>query len=295
MTDILLNNQPDTVPANPYITGIHAPMTEELTLEDLPVIGAIPDGLDGRFLRMGPNPMAPNPAKHHWFAGDGMIHGLRLKGGRALWYRNRWIRSEAVTAALGETRTEGPRGLFDTVNTNVVGLPGMTLGTVEAGSTPIEIGATLETLRYADFDGGLHGGLSPHPHVDPLTGEMHAVCYDFDRPDAVRYVVLTPWGKVRREITIPVRDGPMMHDFGLSQRFAILLDSPVTFSPDAASEGYLFPYRWNEAHPARVRPATARRRGGRHHLVSDRPVFRVPHHQCLRHDRQQGGDGPHRP
>lgn len=239
-------------PVNPHITGIHSPMTHELTIENLVVTGTIPIDLSGRYLRMGPNPMAPEPVHHHWFAGDGMIHGIRIENGRALWYRNRWIRSEAVTQAFSEPRTEGPRRMFDTVNTNVVALGGMALGVVEAGSTPVEIGETLETIRYTDFDGRLHGGLAPHPHADPLTGELHAVCYDIDRPDAVRHVVLTQQGQLRREDFIPVQGGPMMHDFALSQNYVILLDLPVTVSMDAAKAGYKFPYRWNGDHPARL-------------------------------------------
>lgn len=241
-----------TVPANPYLIGVHRPMKEELTIEDLPVTGTIPVALDGRYLRMGPNPMAPNVAKHHWFAGDGMIHGLRITEGRALWYRNRWIRSKAVSKALGEPRIDGPRHLFDTVNTNVVGFAGKTLGVIEAGSTPVEIGETLETLRYTDFDGTLHGSFAAHPHIDPLTGEMHAVCYDASKWRAVRYVVVGLDGKVRREVKIPVRHGPMIHDCAFTQRFVIILDLPVTFSPRAAITGYGFPYRWNESHGARV-------------------------------------------
>jgi len=67
--------------ANPFLTGIHAPMTEELVIEDLVVTGSIPAALDGRYLRIGPNPAGPvDPATHHWFTGDGMVHGLRLEG-----------------------------------------------------------------------------------------------------------------------------------------------------------------------------------------------------------------------
>ena len=81
---------------HPFLTGIHAPMDRELTLDALEVRGTIPPGLDGRYVRIGPNPVtAPNPAAYHWFMGDGMVHGVRLKGGKALWYRNRWIRSKA--------------------------------------------------------------------------------------------------------------------------------------------------------------------------------------------------------
>ena len=78
---------------NTFLTGIHEPVDAELTLEDLKVTGEIPPALDGRYIRIGPNPVTPqNPATYHWFSGDGMIHGVRLKDGKALWYRNRWVR-----------------------------------------------------------------------------------------------------------------------------------------------------------------------------------------------------------
>lgn len=243
----------DVSDVNPFVAGVHTPMQEELTIENLAVTGTIPAALDGRYLRMGPNPMSTDkPAKQHWFAGDGMIHGLRIENGKALWYRNRWIRSDAVAKALGEPRTPGPRHLFDTVNTNAMGFAGKTLGLIEAGGTPVEIGETLETLRYTDFDGGLHGGFAAHPHVDPLTGEMLAVCYDAKNWRELRYVAVTPEGQVRREVKIPVKHGPMIHDFAFTQRFAIILDLPVTFSLMAAIGGYSFPYRWNDAHKARI-------------------------------------------
>ncbi|WP_051683160.1 8'-apo-carotenoid 13,14-cleaving dioxygenase [Sphingomonas sp. UNC305MFCol5.2] len=236
----------------PYITGVNTPMREELTIEDLEVVGTIPSALRGRYLRMGPNPMHPNPSRHHWFAGDGMIHGIRIEDGKALWYRNRWIRSNAVSDALDEERTPGPRHLFDTVNTNVIGYGGTTFGLIEAGSTPVVIGEALETERYTDFAGTLHGGLSAHPHIDPLTGEMLAVSYDAAKWGTIRYLVIGPDGTVRREVKVPVRSGPMIHDFAFTGRFAILLDLPVTFSLTAAISGYQFPYRWNENHEAHV-------------------------------------------
>jgi carotenoid cleavage dioxygenase-like enzyme len=125
-------------PANPFLTGVHTPMTEELTIDALPVTGSIPAALDGRYLRIGPNPMNADPNNYHWFSGDGMIHGLAIEDGKALWYRNRWVRSEAVSAALGEPRVGGPRHpMFDTVNTNILGFAGGTLAIVEAGGMPV--------------------------------------------------------------------------------------------------------------------------------------------------------------
>ena len=161
---------------NPFLVGIHKPMPSELTLQDLAVAGSIPAGLNGRYLKMGANPVRPDSVGHHWFLGDGMVHGLAIKDGKVLWYRNRWIRSRLAAAALGQATAPGPRrGRNDTVNTNVVEIGGRAFALVEAGSFPVELSETLEEQRYNPFDGTLGGSFSGHPHRDPLTGEHHAV------------------------------------------------------------------------------------------------------------------------
>ena len=238
---------------NPYLVGIHAPMRSELTLHDLPVIGSIPAGLSGRYLKMGANPVSPDPAGQHWFLGDGMVHGLAIRDGKVLWYRNRWIRSRQAAAALGETAASGPRrGRNDTVNTNVVDIGGRTFAVVEAGSFPVELSETLEEQRYNPFDGTLHGSFTGHPHHDPLTGEHHAIAYDGSTWDAVRHVVVSATGRVVRDVPIAVKHGPCIHDCAVTARFAVVLDLPVTFSMRAVLGGHAFPFRWNPAHRARV-------------------------------------------
>ena len=163
---------------HPYLTGVHKPMTEEVTLADLKIDGDIPAQLDGRYLRIGPNPVtAPDEASYHWFTGDGMAHGIRIVGGKAQWYRNRWIRSNAVSDALGEERKPGTRKpRSDTANTNIVGIGGKTFAIVEAGGFPVELTDDLETVKHNPFDGTLTNAFSAHPHLDPKTGEMHAIC-----------------------------------------------------------------------------------------------------------------------
>ena len=37
-----------------------------------------------------------------------MVHGVRLRGGKAEWYRNRWVRSKAVAAQRDERGPAGP-------------------------------------------------------------------------------------------------------------------------------------------------------------------------------------------
>src|SRR5579872_5400587 len=95
--------------ANPYLEDNFAPVTEEVTVLDLPVTGRLPQELCGRYLRNGPDPITPpDPATYHWFAGTGMVHGVRLEDGAARWYRNRWVRSADVAGVLGEPPRPGP-------------------------------------------------------------------------------------------------------------------------------------------------------------------------------------------
>ena len=239
---------------HPFLTGIHQPMDRELTLQGLQVRGSIPPELDGHYLRIGPNPLKPpHPAAHHWFVGDGMVHGIRLQGGKALGYRNRWIRSRAVSAALGEAPAPGPRrGDGDTVNTNVMGHAGRIWALVEAGASPVELDDELRTVAHNPFDGTLHGSFSAHPHRDPDSGELHAICYHGPEMNTVRHVVVGRDGRVRREEPIAVQHGPGIHDCMITPRHVLVFDLPVTFSMKLLLAGHLFPYAWNEGHAARV-------------------------------------------
>lgn len=239
---------------HPYLSGIHAPMRAELTLTELAVDGAIPAELDGCYLRIGPNPrVPPNPATHHWFVGDGMVHGIRIAGGQAQWYRNRWVRSAAVSAALGETPVPAPPGRErGTVNTNVIAHAGRILALVEAGNAPVLLDDTLETQAFDTFDGTLGGAFSAHPHRDPDTAELHAVCYRGDVQDTVWHTVVDAAGRVVREEPIAVADGPGIHDCAITARFVVVFDLPVTFSMKMLLGGRPFPYCWNPAHTARI-------------------------------------------
>lgn len=245
---------PRPADAHPYLTGIHTPMTEELTLEALRVEGSIPAALDGRYLRNGPNPAkTPDPASYHWFTGAGMVHGIRIQGGSADWYRNRWVRGSEACEFLGEPLPPGPRiERFDAPNTNVVGLAGRTFAIVEAGGIPVELNDMLDSIAHNPFDGTLKGAYTAHPHYDPLTGETHAITYDATKPDRVYHVVLDADGHVIRELAVPVSDGPSIHDCALTETYVLIFDLPVTFSMKMLISGFSFPYHWNENHPARV-------------------------------------------
>lgn len=237
---------------NPYLRGLFAPVHDEITAVDLPVTGRIPESLRGRYLRNGPNPLhVEDPAAYHWFSGEGMVHGVRLRDGRAEWYRNRWVRSDAVAGRLGEKLLHGPRHLdMDFApNTHVQFFAGHCLALVEGGTLPYELDPELYTIGPFDFHGTLPGGLSAHPVVDPRSGELHAVAYCPAWP-YVQYVVAGTDGRVRRRVDVPVVGRPMMHDFSLTERYVLLYDLPVVFTGSRAG-GSPHPV-WDPDRPARI-------------------------------------------
>jgi carotenoid cleavage dioxygenase len=238
---------------NRFLGGSFAPVEEEITAFDLPVTGALPAELNGRYLRNGPNPLGLEDPNYHWFQGAGMVHGVRLRDGRAEWYRNRWVRAGRVAEALGESWPAGP--VHDNVdfggNTHVFRHGGRWLATVEAGALPYELTDELATVGPCDFGGTLQGGFAGHVKPDVRTGELHAVAY-YSAWDHVQHVILGTDGRVRQATRVPVPGVPAMHDFGLTDKYVVLLDLPVTYSPAAAAAGIKMPYTWDPSHQARV-------------------------------------------
>lgn len=222
--------------SNPYLDDFLAPVSAEVTATDLEVTGHLPEHLDGRYLRNGPNPAAEvDPATYHWFTGDGMVHGVALRDGKARWYRNRWVRSPAVCDTLGESvpgRIDPRAGMLAVgANTNVLSHAGKTLALVEGGVANYELTDELDTVGTCDFDGTLSGGYTAHPHRDPRTGELHAVSYSFARGRTVQYSVIDANGHARRTVDLDVAGSPMMHDFSLTDKYVVIYDLPVTFDP----------------------------------------------------------------
>jgi len=240
---------------NAYLSGNYAPVQTELTTFDLQVIGELPPELCGRYLRNGPNPAAPvDPATHHWFLGDGMVHGVRLRDGKAEWYRNRYVGSSHLSELRGQPDIAGPNWNDSSVgpNTSVGGFAGTTWAMLEAGGVPVELSYELETVGRNDFYGTLPGAFTAHPKVDLVTGELHAMVYAWQEwLDHIQYVVVGRDGRVRHTVDIPLPGMSMVHDMSLTQRYAVIYDQPVTVDMDVALAG-LFPFRWDPDYGNRV-------------------------------------------
>lgn len=79
--DLAMMTPVDAAPENPYLVGVHAPVTTEIDADDLEVIGEIPRDLNGVYLRNGPNRRFPAGGRYHWFDGDGMVHAMAFENG----------------------------------------------------------------------------------------------------------------------------------------------------------------------------------------------------------------------
>lgn len=229
-----------------YLEGLLAPVPDEIDAVDLPVRGALPPELTGRYFRNGPNPL-PGQDPGHWFAGHGMVHGVRLRDGRAEWYRNRWTKTRALAGAP----FIGPDGVDRsavTANTHVVRHADRILALVESG-LPYELTPELDTVGPVDFGGTLRTAMTAHPKHDPVTGELHFFGYGA-LPPFLTYHRLSADGErlESREVTVP---GPtMMHDFTITAHHVIWLDLPVVF--DAARLHRGMPYGWDDRYGARI-------------------------------------------
>jgi carotenoid cleavage dioxygenase len=244
-----------TEPTSAYVRGNFAPVHDEVTAFDLPVSGEIPAELDGRYLRNGPNPIGDVGPDYHWFTGDGMVHGIRIRGGQAEWYRNRWVRTPGIAEALGEAPPPSPYGADVRIfgaNTNIVGHAGRTFAIVEAGSPPVELSNELETVGATDLDGTLEHPFSAHPKLDPATGELHVATYFWGWGNVVRYLVVSPEGRVVHSADIECQGGTMIHDIGMSENHVVIMDLPCTFDLDEAMAGSSFPYGWRSEYQARM-------------------------------------------
>ncbi|MER6911886.1 carotenoid oxygenase family protein [Streptomyces sp. NPDC000594] len=237
-----------------YLRGRWTPVREERTVEWPEVTGRLPPELDGTFVQIGPNPIAPPRILPYLFLiADGMVHGVRIRDGRAEWYRNRWIRRASVSRRLGEPRvprTPGGKMLHDNPNTKVIRLAGMNLALAEAGCLPALLSDELSTLGYTDL-GGVSPGFSAHPSRDPATGELHAVAYTPGK-SAVRYLVVGAEGGLLRSETIEMPGyTPVMHSLALTERHVVLLDLPVRVAPSRLLLGRM-PVRWDARAPGRI-------------------------------------------
>ena len=241
---------------HPYRTGPWQPQTTEWRADNLIVEGELPADLDGVYLRNTENPLHPAIGRYHPFEGDGMIHLVGFKDGRAF-YRNRFVRTDALLAEdeAGEAlwvglaekasrakRTDGwgARGhLKDSSSTDVVVHNGVVLSSFyECGDLYALDALTLEPRGKADWHGAFprDRGVSAHPQVDEHTGEMLFFNYNAHAP-YLNYGVVDSEDRLVHYVPIELPGPRLPHDMTFTENYAILNDLPMIWDPKLMSKG----------------------------------------------------------
>lgn len=237
------------VEANPYLTGVYAPVHEEIEAASLEVIGTIPRDLNGVYIRNGPNPQFAPQGRYHWFDGDGMLHAVRFQDGSAS-YRNRWVRSrafqrerdsgEVLWRGIIEPKDGNPDDLplKDSANTDVVYFRNRVIALWYLAGEPYEVHPlSLETTTApSSFEGTRTCNVSAHAKVDEDTGELFFFDYG-PRPPFMRYGVVGPDGRVARMEDIALPGPRLPHDMSITRNYAILMDLPLVQDAAAMREG----------------------------------------------------------
>jgi len=218
-----------------------APVVGDLDATDLRVSGQLPAALSGTWVRNGSNPAGESA---HWFLGNGMVHGLRLRDGQAEWYR----RTAIQTPYLLDPENAGiPGGAVSYSNVSSVFHGGRLLSLGEIGF-PYELDADdLSTVGAHDFEGQLTTNMTAHPKIDAQTGEMHFFGYNFAEP-YLTYLVADAAGQLQRTVPITLPAPSMVHDFAITEQSVLFLDLAVVFT--AAEPG--LPYLFDRGHQCRI-------------------------------------------
>ncbi|MGB1253523.1 MAG: carotenoid oxygenase family protein [Candidatus Promineifilaceae bacterium] len=255
-----------SAPNSPYLEGNFAPVREEITVDNLTIIGELPPEINGMFVRNGPNPQFQPSGNYHWFDGDGMLHGVRLQDGKAS-YRNRFIRTQCFEyeSDAGKPLWGGmldkpsfrslfrpPHGLMmkNTANIALTWHDGRLLALWEQGD-PHEISVPgLETVGPYTYNGQLTHAFTAHPKIDAVTGEMMFFGYGIGKREKVHYSVVSAEGEILRTVPIHIPKAVMMHDFAVTENYTIFMDLPLEFNMLGMLRGKDF-FRFNQNRPSR--------------------------------------------
>lgn len=240
---------------NPYLQGFFTPMDKEYTAdtESMKVIGEIPKDLEGIYVRNAHNQVHDPISIYHPFDGDGMLHAIRFKDGKAE-YRNRFVRTIGFLAeqAAGKSLWPGllephlytSRGwgamgaMKDNAGVDVVNHGGRLLVGMSQGGEPYRVDPlTLETLGVDEWGKKvMPQGICSHFKVDIYTGEL--MFYNFSETyPYMHYGVLDRNSNLVHYEPIDLPGPRWPHDMGITKNYTILHDLPVFFDEEELRKG----------------------------------------------------------
>lgn len=241
-------------PQTPYFIGLNEPVGQEVAFTGLEVTGTIPAEIRGSFYRAVPDPaFPPKFADDHTLSADGMVSRLSINADGSADFAMKFVETtrhkaekELGRARFGKYRNPytddaDMQGVDRTVaNTTPVWHAGKLLMAKEDGRPYRVDPRTLDTIGSYDFGGALKSEtMTAHVRVDPETGEMFFYGYEADglASTKVAYCVVGADGVLKSEQWFDAPYCAMMHDFTVSQNYALFPIYPTTADLDRLKAG----------------------------------------------------------
>ena len=236
---------------NPYLQKAWVPNYEEFDVIDLQSKEGIPEDIEGVYLRNTENQIHEPIGRYHPFDGDGMIHSISFKGGKAD-YRNRFVETagfkmeqilnQSIWAGLmergGKSKLPGwgaQGGIKDSSSTDVVVHSGKVLSTFyQCGDGYRLDPITLEQFgreSWVPID-----GISSHPKVDLRTGELLFFNYSKHAP-YMHYGVVDSDNNLKHYTPIPLPGPRLPHDMAFTKNYSIFNDLPLFWDTEMLKQG----------------------------------------------------------
>ena len=237
-------------PVAKYLEGSYAPVPEErvVQMEEMTIVGELPDDLTGIYVRNGPNQRYDPVSNYHRYDGDGMLHALEFNKGKVT-YRNRWIRTSTFAeeeqagygiyhGMLGDGRNLHPEmPVKDTSNTDVVLHAGKIVTMWYLSGDPYQVDPhSLETIGEFNFNGQRATKVSAHGKTDENTDDF--IFFDYSREAPYMHCgVVDSNGDLTSFLPVELQGPRMPHDMWMSSRHTILHDLPLIWDEEAYKAG----------------------------------------------------------
>ncbi|XP_018462862.2 LOW QUALITY PROTEIN: probable carotenoid cleavage dioxygenase 4, chloroplastic [Raphanus sativus] len=263
-------------PSRPSVDPKHvlsdnfAPVLDELPPTECEIIhGSLPPSLNGAYIRNGPNPQFLPRGPYHLFDGDGMLHAIRIRDGKAT-LCSRYVKTykysvekqtgspvipnvfsgfNGVPASMARGALSALRVLAGQFNPiNGIGLANTSLAffcnrlfALGESDLPYAVRLTesgdIVTIGRHDFDGKLAMSMTAHPKTDPETGETFAFRYG-PVPPFLTFFRFDSTGKKQKDVPVFSMTSPsFLHDFAITKRHAIFSEIQIKMRMDSMLEG----------------------------------------------------------
>lgn len=229
---------------SPFLQGGYKPVKDEVTLNYLEVEGQIPDGLQGRYLRNGPNPLFAPYTYTYPIDGDGMIHEISIHA-KNVSYRNRFIKTKGLVAEqkagkalyggikLGvapDPKYVGREMTKNTAAINIVKWGNDLLALYEAAPAYI-LGKDLNTIGEWQPTMQEKFNVNAHFRTDPQT--KHTYMFTYAIAAEAPYLTIYELDQYRHLIkSVPIEklQSTMIHDLVITEHYIVVFDVPAVFN-----------------------------------------------------------------